>query len=251
MKNKIIFLLFILSYTVYSQNCNIGNETATGQFTTASISSNVLVGIKVNLTEEGTLRSLNVIGNIAGSGIKMALYDDNSGVPNDLITSTSANTLKNGINSFVVTPKLLPAGDYWIMAIYETKGNNTKVNFSASGNTAYFKNIDYNDDLPNNASDFSSFTGQDYLYYLGVDCGNTLSNQNFKFKKVVLYPNPSNEYIQVLNLDKKANFSIINLKGQEILKGNIKDEKISIKNLKPGLYFIKIDNKKNLKFIKT
>ena len=59
----------------------------------------------------------------------MAVYDDNAGVPNNLLASSGLCTVGTGVTSLPVTPILLPAGDYWIMAVYETGGNSSNVKF--------------------------------------------------------------------------------------------------------------------------
>ena len=81
-----------------------------GQF-----SANYLLGVKYSLSQEGTLNAIKLIGNDSGSGVQMAVYDDNGGVPNNLI-AYSAPSIVGELTSLPVTPVLLPAGDYWIMA---------------------------------------------------------------------------------------------------------------------------------------
>ena len=51
-----------------------------------------------------------------------------------------------------VTPVLLPAGDYWIMAVYASDGNRTNVNRNAFGNVVFYQSLNYGDPLPTNAS---------------------------------------------------------------------------------------------------
>ena len=248
---KAIFILLLtVSSTLLSQNCNIGNETITGQYTTAQISGDILVGQKFSLAQESTLRSLNLIGNVAGAGVQMALYDDNAGVPNKLLISSGFETVKNGLNTFEVSTLLLSPGDYWIMAVYENTGNHTKINFAAN-KTKYFKTIQYGVSLPVNASDFSTFTGGDNLYFLGLDCGNTLTNKELEIKKFEIFPNPVTNSIKIKNIVNNTGFIILNQQGQVVLKGSVKNNEIKLKNLSSGLYFIKIGENSFLKFIKS
>lgn len=249
---QIYFLTIILfSLNSYSQNCNIGNETATASFTNGGFSNNYLLGVKYTLNEVGTLNSINLIGNGTGEGIQMAVYTDNSGVPNNLIASSSLGTVGSGITSLPVTPTLLPAGDYWIMAVYAVGGNSSNYNPTASGNIVYYQNLIYGSPVPTNASSFSSYTGQDFLYFLGIDCGNTLSIENFNLvDKISIFPNPTSDYISISNLDISENYIILNQLGQEILKGTHNNNKIDIRNLTNGIYFLKIENGNTLKFLK-
>lgn len=74
---------------------------------------------------------------------------------------------------------------------------------------------------------------------LGID--------NFELtKKIVLYPNPSNDYIKLqntVNLNENFQYNISDLTGRKVLNGNSKfDEKINIDTLINGNYFIQIEN---------
>ena len=77
--------------------------------------------------------------------------------------------------------------------------------------------------------------------------------------KIMLYPNPSNDYIQLHskeNLNENFQYHVFDLTGKKVLNGNSKmDEKINIKTLTNGNYFIQIENEKGEifteKFIKN
>ena len=78
-------------------------------------------------------------------------------------------------------------------------------------------------------------------------------------KKIMLYPNPSNDYIKVNskeNLNENFRYTVFDLTGRQILNGNSKfDEKINIETLNTGNYFIQMENEKGEifkeKFIKN
>lgn len=252
MKQIYILTITLFSLNSFSQNCNIGNETNTIDFTSETFAADFLVGVKFNLSEEGTLNSINLIGNNTGTGVQMAVYDDNSGIPNNLIASSSLGTVGNGVMTLPVTPALLPAGDYWIMAIYETQGNHSNVNTNASGNAVYYQSVSYGSAIPTNASGFKSYTGDDFLYFLDIDCGNTLSIENFNLtEKISIFPNPTSDYITISNLEFRKSYMIVNQLGQEILNGIINNnEKIDIRNLTNGLYILKFEKGNTFKFIK-
>ncbi|WP_288461458.1 T9SS type A sorting domain-containing protein [uncultured Chryseobacterium sp.] len=67
-------------------------------------------------------------------------------------------------------------------------------------------------------------------------------------KKMKLYPNPSNESIIFSsneNLNENFKYNIFDLAGKQVLNGTSKfNEKINIKNLTEGNYFIQIETKK-------
>ena len=70
-------------------------------------------------------------------------------------------------------------------------------------------------------------------------------------KNLSIFPNPSSDFIQVSGLSEKLNYRLYNAIGSEIKSGVFSNnEKIDIKNLTIGLYFLKFNNGNILKFIK-
>ena len=79
----------------------------------------------------------------------------------------------------------------------------------------------------------------------------TLSVPNNLTKLFKIFPNPSSDFIQISGLTKTENYRIYNIIGAEINNGNVSDnEKIDVKNLTSGLYFLKFENGNTIKFIK-
>lgn len=254
MQMKQIYFLAIIFFSIcnYAQDCNIGNEMTNSNFNPSSFGVNYLLGVKFNLSQEGTLNSINLIGNNSGSGVQMAVYDDNAGIPNNLVTSSAIGVVGNGVISLPVTPIVLPAGNYWIMAVYQNGGNHSQVDSSASANVVYFKDLLFGNTIPNNASDFYSYSGQDFLYFLDIDCGNTLSIENSNLdNRIALFPNPTKNHVQFTNLNHKENIKIYTTLGQEVFNEKVElDEKIIVDKFENGLYFVKFENGNILKFIK-
>ena len=60
---------------------------------------------------------------------------------------------------------------------------------------------------------------------------------------VSIYPNPSSNYINIQNIE--GEYSIINLIGNTISKGTLRNNKIDISNFSNGVYIVKISNQKN------
>lgn len=70
-------------------------------------------------------------------------------------------------------------------------------------------------------------------------------------KKIKLFPNPSSSLIQISGLKETEKYSIFNVLGSEVKKGNISNnEKLDVQNLNNGLYFMKFENGSVIKFIK-
>jgi len=80
----------------------------------------------------------------------------------------------------------------------------------------------------------------------------TLGGNEIKIDtKVKLFPNPSNEFIQIFGLIKNESYKIYNILGVKIKSGNtLNNSKIDVKNLKNGIYFLKFKNKVAIKFTK-
>lgn len=86
----------------------------------------------------------------------------------------------------------------------------------------------------------------------GIDFSTlSLSENYFNFTNVKIYPNPSNDIILISGLNKTENYKIYNIFGSKINQGNISNlEKIDIKKLANGQYFLKFENGDTIKFIK-
>ena len=78
-----------------------------------------------------------------------------------------------------------------------------------------------------------------------------MSNDDFEYDTVKIYPNPASDFITISGLKNKENYIVYDVLGTEILKGIIIEEgEIRIKNFSNGLYFLRFDNGNTIKFIK-
>ena len=86
---------------------------------------------------------------------------------------------------------------------------------------------------------------------LKVEDSATLSNTDFSVTSINMYPNPASQFISVTGLKNKADYIIYTVLGKMINKGTVSNnEQIDVQNLSNGLYFLKLDNSKTIKFIK-
>ena len=70
-------------------------------------------------------------------------------------------------------------------------------------------------------------------------------------KKLILYPNPTSDLIQISGLTNQENYRLYNQLGKELIGGSIfNNDKIDVQNLTNGLYFLKFKNGNTLKFLK-
>ena len=71
----------------------------------------------------GTLAVVRLKASIAGQ-VKVAIYDDNNGSPNNLLTSTSGLAVDVGWNKLSVSPiSIINGVDYWEAVKVQANGN--------------------------------------------------------------------------------------------------------------------------------
>ncbi len=101
--------------------------------------------------------------------------------------------------------------------------------------------------IPNRLAYFDS---QSFNLYPFV--GNIVSTTNLEDIKpiVYVYPNPSNEFIQIAGITGSVNYKIFNIKGAKILEGKyFEGNQIDIHKLPKNMYFLKLNNGVKMKFI--
>lgn len=121
--------------------------------------------------------------------------------------------------------------------------------------TTYLKEYTFTTQITSNTSSKYKFKmrgsegalGDIYIDNVIVELiqGTALRMPKNDIKSMTVYPNPTNDY---LNINEKHNYEIFNIMGQKVLNGNRK--KIDVRNLNTGIYIISIDNKVKYKFIK-
>lgn len=252
-KIAILLLVLINAFSVYSQDCNIGNTDGSDpEFTIGSFIANNLLGVNFTLSEVGVLNSLNMFGNVTSANSQMAIYDDMGGAPNNLIASTNISPVKPGLNSLPVTPLQLEAGDYWIMANYNIDGNHSNVNQSASSSLVYYTPLAFGSPIPTNASGFISYTGQDFLYFAEISCYPLYVNE-FEANKFSIAPNPASNYIVISKIMESTSFEIYDLTGEKVLEKELDkfNNKIDLSLLAAGTYLLKQGINSINRFIKN
>jgi len=77
----------------------------------------------------------------------------------------------------------------------------------------------------------------------------TRVNPNLKDQNLRVYPQPANDIIYIDNLEMEVNVEIYNIAGRKLLS-EVTNGSIDISNLSKGMFFLKIDDFKVLKFTK-
>ena len=167
-----------------------------------------------------------------------------------------------------------------------TSENSYKVTFKAFGNTTYefnLNNLSIGCSLTNDDTDTAIYTANAIADTWTEFSFDFIASKNYKYitvsgsgingwsniddfviepsyvstnvikydTKIKIYPNLSSEFIQFSCLTTKENFKIYNILGSEVKSGIISNqEKIDIRNLPKGLYFLKFENGNTIKFMK-
>ena len=81
------------------------------------------------------------------------------------------------------------------------------------------------------------------------------TDENKTLKKVIVYPNPTCDFITILTTENYANIKLFNALGQQInnlsVKSNNKGYTINLKNLNSGIYYLLLMNGQEIKNIKV
>ena len=82
-------------------------------------------------------------------------------------------------------------------------------------------------------------------YIFGTNVGQpyTLGNENFEASKVVVYPNPTTDYIVIAGIESEAKAEVFSITGQKIKEAKFTNEiTLSLSDVTAGVYLVKISN---------
>ncbi|WP_100612343.1 LamG-like jellyroll fold domain-containing protein [Confluentibacter lentus] len=120
----------------------------------------------------------------------------------------------------------------------------TLIDNSPNGNDGTLMNFTL-DSSASNWTDTSAITTGDTCATLSL---NTITGNNTQY---VLFPNPSSDFIEIQGLSKTERYALYNMLGHKLNLGlTMKGDKIDIRHLSNGLYFLKFTNGDTIKFIK-
>jgi len=100
-----------------TSSSTLGN-TSTASAGSAGAGGNI-GGTYYSLSQPMTVTALNFYfsSGTSGNGV-VGLYSDEGGKPNLLLAQSNAQNVNPGANSFVVTPTVIPAGNYWLFGSF-------------------------------------------------------------------------------------------------------------------------------------
>lgn len=96
-----------------------------------------------------------------------------------------------------------------------------------------------------NASIFSN------LFFTVSSLGTAdLNEQAFSKDEKVISPNPANDFVQISGLGQSDDYRIFNVMGNEVAQGNVDlNEKVDVSQFESGIYFLKLEDGTNLRFV--
>ncbi len=147
-----------------SQEFNIGNDVEFG--TASNHAANFLLGSRITVPGTVALKRFGLITKATGPQVQMALYADVSGNPGPLVAFTPITAMTLGVQEIPVAEVALPAGDYWVMAVYDVDASVGVLN---DGVTPYkFVALFFGSPLPDPFPPPNTQTGAQFNYYIVV-----------------------------------------------------------------------------------
>ncbi len=136
----------------------------TSEFSGSSVhGKNYLLGHPVTVSTAMTVSHLNIIAKGSAANGQIALYTESGGQPSALVTESSAQAITTGTNTFDVPDTAIPAGTYWLMAVYDASAY---IGESSTPQTVYYTGMSAGSAMPDPIGSLNSYSGGPHNYYL-------------------------------------------------------------------------------------
>ena len=148
--------------------------------TTRGFGTTIMYPSKYTLTEIGTITSITSYMSVSGGGFSVgALYEDTAGAASNLLASSNATAVANGIAwvTFTLnTPYVASAGDYWLGTL---SSGTWYCRTDAGGNVSYKSGVTY----PNLPNPYNGGATENYA--LSIYANYTVSGGSTAFNRSV------------------------------------------------------------------
>lgn len=182
-----------------------------------------IIDAEVAALQEGNYASNSVYGFVAKKNDKYLVYVLNKSSNTKKIVLNFQNT--NGLNLKLSKAEAMVNTEDELGEIIELAGTETNTNT-------------FTLDLPS-----LSYTKLTYLDENDLSTDNTIIETSWQ---IAVHPNPTKNHIFVDSNSPIENYALYNLQGQLLLKNTFSSHKgIPLKNIDPGTYVLKIQNKKH------
>ncbi|WP_435523246.1 GEVED domain-containing protein [Chryseobacterium indoltheticum] len=106
-----------------------------------------------------------------------------------------------------------------------------------------------NTPVTNGCGNFGYGEVEDYDVYLSTEVHLATSEIN-KTHEISIYPNPASDILNISGISSDIDFEIYNSAGQKLSAGKTKNKTVNVSDLTKGIYFIRLKENSNFKFIK-
>lgn len=129
-----LLVLFLSLQTLNAQTCFFGNYPPVNTLT-LGFTNGAWIAHKYTLASTATLTGLGMnLTTANGATYRMAMYTDNANQPGNLVSLSNTGTMVAGQNFVLVpTPTVIPAGTYWIAALFNSSGTALTTVANANG----------------------------------------------------------------------------------------------------------------------
>jgi len=125
-----------------------------------------LLGSPLKVPVDSTLDAFALLARSGGPRVQMGLYRDSGGRPGSLFASSGIATLPagGGVLELDVRDRRLPAGDYWLVAVFESTAS-VGYTMSSSEIVAY-RTLGFGSALPGRFGEAKTYEGQEFNYWV-------------------------------------------------------------------------------------
>ncbi|AWM13243.1 secretion protein [Flavobacterium sediminis] len=245
------------SFTVKAKDA-AGNISASSNTVSVTTSANTVTycSSQGNNTSDERIAQV-VYGSINNSSTGTSGYED--------FTSVSTNAARGSSQTITITP-------YWSGTVY-SEGYAVWIDFNQDGDfddsgelvwsksaskttpvsgtitipstatlgaTKMRVSMKYNA-IPTSCESFTYGQVEDYTVNI-TSSGKEIEDTVFTSTEITLYPNPTSSILNITGLSNSSAFTIYNLLGQPVKKGNAENNMINVESLEQGHYIIEIQN---------
>ena len=98
---------------------------------------------------------------------------------------------------------------------------------------------------------WSQRSGGGFTYKRSTNNSATSITGKISQEKISIFPNPCTDYIQAAGLNQDKHYEIFDVIGSKMAQGSLEKNKIiEIKDLKKGIYFLRLENGESIRFMK-
>jgi hypothetical protein len=209
------------------------------------IGSLTSIGRDFQIDYNALLNSFNGLNNLTNINDRLIIYGNNS--LTDLTNLNSLVSVTNGIllnnNPILTSLNGLNNIDSSTFSILNLFNMNNLTDCAYTNLCTYLDN-------GGTSNIFSNAFGCNSSEQIISACNALSLNDISNSTKITIYPNPASHYIYI-NSDKYLSAKVYDIRGLLLIEGKINKEGLEIGTLNPGIYLLKIQNKKSFIFIKN